>query len=550
MKIYSRKSVFLTAAVFSLALFLGGCGGGGETASTGTPAGSVNISVTDAPGLQYANVWITVKGVWFHTSADAGDVVNDAGWVKVDLPAPVSIDLASLATGNLQSLFAQQQSLPAGTYKQIRVFLASTEAKLTTSAQDNGLSFNNEVRLANDATHYPLRVPAAEQGIKLIPQTPVVISSGAAADIALDFNVGEDVVQTARTGTGGGADDIEFILKPRLGYFDKNNAAAISGSIAPPSPSTFANYSGKNYVINAEQPNRTDGKYRVALRSTSVKSDGSFFLYPLPVFGNATTATYDVVIRGLNVQTRIVTGVKVHKGASATTRTTLGPVITVTRDAQKEYKVQANVNPTSSWVNFYQTLPNDSVPYLIRTRHADPYSANGSFNQPVELSQDPLLVAPWNNGGALSFTSTTPVEGIGSFGVVAEALLYNRSAAVPVTPLTTTLVLGPLGVSAPAIAQQVTGSIQVPGATLNRGAIFAVQGGMIVNRLDVNTLVQTGINNYIFGNLPGSFPGAFYSLYAVGWDSTKPKASRVSGGPDTVDLRAGAGIANFHVGSF
>lgn len=551
--------VTLAGMLLALALLLNGCGGGGNGNGNGTggatPTGTVNLSVTDAPGLNYQNVWITIKGVWFHASADAGDVTNDPGWVKADLPAPVSIDLATLATGNLQSLFSK--ALPAGTYHQIRVFLVSTEASPTASALASGLLFNNEVRLANDPTHYPLRIPSAEGGIKLVPETPVVITAGGAANLALDFDAGEDVVQTQRPGSGGAANDVEFILKPRLGYFDMNNAAAITGSIAPPAPFTFANYTGKNFVIKAEQPNRTDGSYRVVRRATTIKSDGSFALYPLPIFGNATTATYDVMLRGRNVQTHIVTGVKVHKGTTPATGTSIGPVVTMNPDLNSEYQLQVNVNPTGSWVNFYQTLPGDAVPYEIRARHVDPYSANGTFFQPIELSNDPLQVAAWNNGAPLTFADTTPVEGAGSFRAVAQAVLFNRSAYLPVTPLTNTLLFGTLSVSAPAVARQVTGTIQVPAAmtTLNRGAIFAVNGGMIVNRLDANSLMMAGNNVYTFGNLPGGTPatplaGAFYELFAVGWDSTRPRASRVIGGPDFVDLRTSDALANFLMTAF
>jgi hypothetical protein len=553
MKTRIGKFASLLAVMLSLTLLIGGCGSGGSAGTT--PTGTVSVNVTDAPGLEYQNVWITIKGVWLHTSADAGDVTNDPGWVKADLASPVTIDLATLATGNLQSLFSKP--LPTGTYRQIRVFLVPTEAQPTASAQAAGLLFNNEIRLANDPTQYPLRVPYAEGGIKLIPETPVIVTAGGSANIAIDFNACEDIVETERQGTGGAANDVEFVLKPRLGYFDINNAAAITGSIVPPTPFTFANYTGKNFVIKAEQPNQVDGSYRVALRATTIKSDGSFVLYPLPVFGNATTATYDVMLRGRNVQTQIVTGVKVHKGTTAANGTSVGPAIVMTPDTNPEYTVQVNVNPTGSWVNFYQTLPGDPAPYEIRYRHVDPYSANGTFFQPIELSSDPLQVAPWNSGGVLSFNSTTPVEGAGNFSAVAVAILYDRSTALAVTPLTNTLLFGSLSVSAPAVARQVTGTIQVPltMTTLNSGAIFAVQGGMIVNRLDVNTLMQPGNNSYIFGSLPGGtpatpLPGAFYGLYAVGWDSTSPKASRVYGGPDFVDLRTINGIANFLMWSF
>ena len=191
----------------------------------------------------------------------------------------------------------------------------------------------------------------------------------------------------------------------KIDYFDLDRAGAITGTLAAPGGIAFANYTGKNFVIKAEQSNAA-GTYRVVRRATTIRPDGTFTLYPLPIFGNATTARYDIVIRGRNVETCVVNQVPAHKGTVPATGTSLGPPVSLTTG--NEYVSSVTISPTGAWTEYYQTLnlPGE-IPYEIRFRHANPFT--GSFFEPLQLSSGPLHVGNWSNGGAVTFASMTPV---------------------------------------------------------------------------------------------------------------------------------------------
>jgi hypothetical protein len=104
----------------------------------------------------------------------------------------------------------------------------------------------------------------------------------------------------------------------------------------------------------------------------------------LPVFGNNTTAVFDILLRGDQVQTAIVKNVKVHKG----TRLTAGAANlgTIAMNPGSEFTAQLDkpLHPSGAWFNFYQTLTTDPVSFEVRNLHLDPYT--GKFSKPVGLS--------------------------------------------------------------------------------------------------------------------------------------------------------------------
>ncbi len=114
---------------------------------------------------QYSHVWVTLEQVAFNTSATAGP--TDSGWQPFTLSAPQTIDLTAVTSGTLAE-FANGLSLPAGTYNQIRLVLADSNAALTGSAQSAGALYNDEVDTASSGgalERLPLAVPNAAQGI-------------------------------------------------------------------------------------------------------------------------------------------------------------------------------------------------------------------------------------------------------------------------------------------------------------------------------------------------------------------------------------------------
>lgn len=529
------------------------------TGGTGTVVAA--LDVTDAPAIDYAHVYVTVTAIAFHTDASAGfsnySSGKGAGWQVVALAAPKTVDLAQLANGTMYadlngnaSLFSGM-TLPVGSYKQIRIFLASTEDAYSGSIL--GLTYNNEVQLNGDTTHYPLRIPSTDEGIKVLPESPVAAASGSNIRLALDFNLNDDIVKIMPNGA------TEYIYKPRVGFFDMARVGAVKGAVS------FANLSTSGIEVKAEQI-KSGSNYRIVRRITSVdKTTGAFNLYPLPVFGNATTATYDILLRGRKVQTAVIKGVKVHKGTSRTEGAVDLGTIVMQPGGEFSAQLATAIHPTGSWMNFYQTITGDSVPYEVRYRHLNPYT--GMFDKAEELSTGPIRVAAHTPGQALVFTPDTKSQGL--FSVVADAAnFYDRGATlsgiqgavgatVPITmaaanypqmnPAATTgsiscvFDMALLGTGTGAGMGMGNRTIGYPA----KGQIFITHGGMIIDSIGeltgdttVNAAMSAGggVGHPVaILNIPSNVASAVYGVYVLGWGN----GYIVSGKTLGIDMRQG-----------
>ena len=503
------------------------CGGGGSgstpSASTGVAgAGTANISLTDAPG-NFDHVYITLNAVWIHASADA-DTDDTAGWKKFPLSSPVTIDLARLENGQLEKVWSGL-SLTAGSYQQIRFFVTPTEDPLASSAQKLGLEYNNEV-VDQTGTVYPLRIPAPASGIKLIGTFDM--ATAGTLDLAVDFDALHDVVRITAFGTG----KTEYILKPRLAYFDLDNVGAITGSITDGA----ALDPNDHFVIKAEQLN-SDGTYHVVRRWTGVDTNGDFVLYPL------TPGTYDVVIRGLSTETMIIRNVPVTKGTTPTSSpTNIGAITTV---AGTDYDSSGQVSPTGAWVQFYQTPSASDMPYEIRYRHFNPLT--GQFTN-FALSDSPMQVGSYTGNSPVSFSQVTPVGGAGVYSAYAKAELYNRSTTPVIVNGTdaASLNFGTLSITAPAVAHQVSGTFSMGQnmGPFDNGYVIVTYGGTIVNA--ISPVPMSDRSTYAIGNLPGGMPNAFYGIEAWAWNSS----SFAIGRPGVADLTNGDATVNIQMKTF
>lgn len=557
------RSTWLLLAMFFVCIsFICGCSSGGDvTAGVGTGGtgtfGLAKLDITDAPASDYAHVFVTVTGVAFHLDSTAvfasySSSRND-GWQTVRLPVPRTVDLARLSNGTMYadlngnaSLFSGI-TLPVGNYKQIRIFLASTEDAYIGS--EAGLIYNNEVQRHGDLAHYPLRVPSSDDGIKVLPETPVVVTNGGNASLALDFDLNNDVVEVSPNGS------TEYILKPRLGYFDMDRVGSINGTVS------FSNLSTSGIEIRAEQKNSEAGT-RIVRRATRVdKATGNFNLYPLPVFGNASTAVYDLLIRGRNVQTTIIKNITIHKGTITANGANVG-IIPMQQGTQFKVQLASGMHPSGAWLNFYQTISGDNTPFEIMRRHLDPYT--GKFGTPVELSNAPIRIATYNPGSAPAFSvdNSSP----GTFFAIAEARdLYDSGASLNgISGATGQIVYLTLAQSNfPHVTSRATaGSIQCifdmalmgtgmgPGmgggnrniAYPTKGQLFLTQGGMILD--SIGSLQGDGTiagamhggstgNSVDLINLPSNIAGAYYRIYALGWGN----GTQLAGASHGIDLR-------------
>ncbi|CAG0978579.1 hypothetical protein ANAEL_01602 [Anaerolineales bacterium] len=412
-------SIYRTlCGVVILALLLAGCGGGGGGGgSASSSTGVVKVSLTDAPTTELDHVWITVKEIRFHMSGSCEDP-DDGGWLRYALPAPVTLDLAALNNGTWDTLWSGL-ALPVGNYQQIRLILAGTNDPLTPSADVKGLLYNNQVY--DNGSPYPLVIPAAKNGIKLIGSFNV--TSATPLHIVIDFDVTHDVVET---GSG------KYILKPRLKYFlvSTPETGAIVGTLLRPDGTPFANYTGVNAIIKAEAPETIDFPTSSTTvmgikRATSVRPDGTFVLYPLPA-----DTTYDLVIQGNGIRTMILRDVPADPGTAKVTPSMFDIELRIGH--QPPYLVSGQVVNADSdpyepvfgaSVGFYQTLPYPGeIPYLIRFRHVNPlFGTFGDFPLPYGK----LLVGTYDPEALIqSFDAVEPLEGPDSYSAYAAAPFF------------------------------------------------------------------------------------------------------------------------------
>lgn len=286
-----RLSIILIAIILlAPILFLVRCGGSNSNGSITPPTGTgaITTSLSDpatcaAPNGPYSHVWVTITKVTANISGNAGP--NDSGWVTLlDLTSsPKQIDLLSLAsTTCLLTQLGSTTGLPPGNYQQIRIYLLANSppsgAAMPSPNACSGSTMNCVV-LTNGGTQELQLSSEAQTGIKIpsgqIAGGGIQLAAGQAADINIDFNTCESIVEE-----GNG----QFRLKPTLhaGEASANNNAisgtVIDGMTSKPVPGA---------LIFIEQPD-SNGIDRV-IEGTRSAPDGTFIFCPLP------SGTYDVV---------------------------------------------------------------------------------------------------------------------------------------------------------------------------------------------------------------------------------------------------------------
>jgi len=270
--------------------------------------GTMRVSITDAPSCGYDAVYVTVERVRVHQSASAGD--SDAGWSEVALNPARRIDLLSLTNGVLEEL--GETPLPAGTYTQLRLVLASNGGTAP---------FANAVVPSNAGMEVALDTPSAQQsGLKL--NTNIDVPTDKVADVVLDFDACKSVVKRGNSG--------RYNLKPVISVTTLLSDAGlrivgwIGPAIAASAPSVSVQASG--VPVKATVPDPTTGR---------------FVLYPVPV------GTYDLVIGAIGRVTSVMTGVPVVTSAYTYTNSQALPMVPAAA-ASAARSVSGTVEPNSA----------------------------------------------------------------------------------------------------------------------------------------------------------------------------------------------------------
>jgi hypothetical protein len=287
MKTTFRQAGLIAGSVIA-AVSLTACGGGGGSSSTPTPvatAGTLKVSMTDAPACGYDAVNVTVNKVRVNSSATASD--TDGGWTDITLSPAKKINLLNLTNGVLESL--GQTTLPAGHYSQIRLVLdANTGTGLANSVVPTG------------GVETTLTTPSAVQsGIKLNNEFDV--AAGQTADLVLDFDACKSVVTQGKG---------RYLLKPVVKVVPAL-ATGISGYVA-------TTLLGSHVSVSAQQNGAIVGA------TVPDPTTGAFSLTHLPA-GN-----YDVVVTADNSAASVIGAVPVTASGSTTVSTATAPLTLVT----------------------------------------------------------------------------------------------------------------------------------------------------------------------------------------------------------------------------
>jgi hypothetical protein len=138
--------------------------------------GQLQVQLTDnhLDDANVKNVFVTFSEVSVHTSSSSND--EDSGWIKTELKETQEIDLLTLQN-DVNKLLAEQKQLPAGTYQQFRVIVASARVVM------------------KDGSEATVKIPSN----KLRANLGVTIEANKTYGVVLDFDAEKSLKQT-----GGG----------------------------------------------------------------------------------------------------------------------------------------------------------------------------------------------------------------------------------------------------------------------------------------------------------------------------------------------------------
>lgn len=388
-------------SLVALAGMLSACGGGGDGASVSQTAGTMRVSMTDAPACGFDAVNVTVSKVRIHQTSNASE--NDGGWTDITLNPARKINLLNLTNGVLDEL--GQVSLPAGRYTQLRLVLEG----------NTGNRAANSVVPSTTGAEVALDTPsAAQSGIKLTGNFDV--ASGQLADIVLDFDACKSVVSK---GNGG------YALKPVVSVIP-TVLNGIKGVIDPASL-------GAGTMVTAQQNG-------VIVRSTvPTASTGEFYLARME------PGSYDVVLTSDNRAAAVIAAVPVDSTTSTVAVSTAANPIRLTMAATPSGTISGNVALTpastteSAYVAAKQSFANGPT-VTIKYQGADVSAGAYSLTQ---LPTVPPLFGKYQAALPIPLSAqTNTVPGTGKYAIEATAIGYvtQTNASVDISSANRTAV--------------------------------------------------------------------------------------------------------------
>lgn len=558
-------------------------------------ASRTNVDATAATPAQFTHVYITTQAVWFNTKANAGP--DDGGWAKFALKTPVTVDLVTESNGTLGEI-ANDLRVAPGTYNTILI-LPVPDTDLTASAQAVGATSNQEADFVDSAgaSHQvQLVIPNPEKGIIVQGVNSLTVPVGGTKgglpvgtnttnttnttnNAQTLFGSPTTINQTTNTANTANTNN-NTVTVSFASSFDGNrdlhtfsySSANLTGVVLSSNPSAtnlatsggitgtlslttldvtpLTSVSGRLAIQACAESTSADGLHHVVVACAPVQTDGTFTIYPL-ASSSRDPVSYDVVIHGPKIQTIIIKGVVVTTTTPTTTpaSTTAGSVATTTASgavsigtiipkAGFQFPVSASgVLPAGAVVTFYQTPGgNNQAPYAIDEVAIDPFNSTTLLQTPEMLSSGMIGSGTYSsNGGTITITYETPVEGAGTYAVAATAPLYadgypsaHKFVAAPSATADT-----PLTAAVPVVVPGLTPSNGAATGAINalispsspgkydRGELIVSHNGAVVGSAKLDgTLAATGQQVQV----PGLPSGTSYYLSVIVWNSGQMSA--------------------------
>ncbi|MDH4287526.1 MAG: DUF4382 domain-containing protein, partial [Aquincola sp.] len=238
----------------------------------------MRLALTDAPACGYDNVWVTVEKVRVHKSSSAGP--NDSGWSEIVLAAPQRIDLLEYTNGRVLPLGETQ--LPAGTYTQMRLVLASN-----TGADP----IANAIKPTGGGVT-ALDTPSAQQsGLKA--NVNLTVNPDTVADFVIDFSACKSFVKAGNSG--------KYLLKPVLSVYPVISSKIVGWVDTGIAGTAEVSVQSQGDVLRSARPETTAGP-----------NLGRFELAWVPA------GSYALVITAPNRLNAVITGVTVTAAGTTT----------------------------------------------------------------------------------------------------------------------------------------------------------------------------------------------------------------------------------------
>ena len=546
-----------------LPLLLAACGGGGgdsggSTTPPATERGSLTVGLAGSAAPGIAKAWVTVQALALHADASQPWSATDSSWVQLRLAQPVTVDLVALVNGSTQGLLVGQ-TLRAGSYGQMRLFLLGQDASLSSSAKAQGLDYNAQVEYqdaAGSTRRVPLELADVSLGLRLAG--PFTVKANEDSNLLLQWDLERSLVRFA---ADDGVD--RFTLRPELRSYDVSNSGAIVGLV---DRSAFCDSGVRrddciyDAVASALLPDE-QGLARRSVRSAPLLlgSDyARFGLYPLPALAEG--QRYDVLIRGRNMRTLLIRQVPAPSaGLLGATPTWLGvapanpsqpqPLVPVLQpQADAKALLATAMKPGSKRLLFTQTLPGDSLPLEISNANVDPF--NGLLAAALPLPAGALQVASYSASEALKFETIAPQQGEGGYQLRALGSRYQDPGPAQPLQAVAGATLGLTAAEPAAKAALGSATLKVTIGAGSSGRFDAAQlivsdaHGPVLTR-EVSALIGGGSVELV---LPAGAAaaqlgaGAEYAVSLRAWKRSAPSSSLVwVRGASSVDLRSGAG---------